>query len=138
MQKRIHVTVQLSLDTNYCGSQESLVAGLPDILQSRLWGLIADEPEACQIARIDSGCSTVLIDVQGLEVDLAKRKQIAVLWNIDDVLTLRPDLSDSQAWQVLLAAKAAHDRRFGINSDVLEVTAETLYGPPPEAIAVQA
>lgn len=71
-----------------------------------------------------------------MHLHFAEQRQIAIVWGIDDVLTVRPDLSDTEAWQVLLAAKASHDARFGINSDVVKVTAETVYGPPPEAVAL--
>lgn len=136
MQPRIHVSLTLAIDPAYWKSPTSFIAGLPGVLQRRLSGLIADAPNACHITTIDSQCGSDQAEVQDLHLHLAEQRQIAVLWGIDDVLTVRPDLSDMQAWQVLLAAKASHDSRFGINSDVLEVTAETLYGPAPEAVVL--
>jgi hypothetical protein len=52
---------------------------------------------------------------------------ISIVWYIDDVQSVRPDLSDEQAWEVLLAAKDNHDASLGINWDVLESWCDNLY-----------
>ena len=57
---------------------------------------------------------------------------ISVVWAIEDVQSIRPDLSDDQAWQVLQAAKKDHDATIGINWSVLECHAEMLFGDAPE------
>jgi hypothetical protein len=59
---------------------------------------------------------------------LAERKQIALIWCIQDVLAVRPDLSAEQAWDVLQAAERRHDATIGINWDVLACHAWLLYG----------
>jgi len=61
---------------------------------------------------------------------LAERNQIAIVWEVEDVQTLRPDLSDDQAWQVLEQAERRHDAGIGINWDVLEMHAETVFPEP--------
>ena len=53
---------------------------------------------------------------------------IAIVWHIDDVLGVRPDLSREQAFEVLKQAKRHHDANVGINWEVLSATAEVLYG----------
>jgi hypothetical protein len=63
---------------------------------------------------------------------LAKQHQIAVIWDVDDVIATRPDLTDDQAWDVLQAVEQYHDAGVGINWEVLEFQAEILFGPEPE------
>jgi hypothetical protein len=63
---------------------------------------------------------------------LAKHRQIAVIWDIEDVIAIRPDLTDDQAWHVLQAVEQYHDAGVGINWEVLEFQADILYGPEPE------
>jgi hypothetical protein len=68
------------------------------------------------------------IDVHAL---LAERRQIAGIWHIEDVQSVRPDLTDDQAWQVLQAVRRNHDASLGINWDVLECNADILFGAAP-------
>lgn len=46
------------------------------------------------------------IDIHKL---LNERRQIAVIWCVDDVQAMRPDLNDDQAWEVLLECRRFHD-----------------------------
>lgn len=62
---------------------------------------------------------------------LAGRQQIADIWCVEDVQSVRPDLTDDEAWEVLLEVKRHHDANFGITWDVLERHADQLY-PEPE------
>jgi hypothetical protein len=73
--------------------------------------------------------TTTEIDVHAL---LAGRREIAVIWCIEDVQANRPDLTDDQCWEVLEAAKRYHDATIGINWDVLNCHAEMLFGYAPE------
>jgi hypothetical protein len=57
-----------------------------------------------------------------------KELSIAIVWHIDDVLGVRPDLSREQAFEVLKQAKRYHDANVGINWEVLSATAEVLFG----------
>lgn len=52
---------------------------------------------------------------------LADRKQIAVIWSVEDVQSVRPDLTAQQAWEVLQHCRRSHDATIGINWEVLEV-----------------
>jgi hypothetical protein len=63
---------------------------------------------------------------------LASRRQIAVTWDVEDVLAVRPDLTDDQAWEVLKSVKRGHDANRGISWDTLEWTAMYLFGNAPE------
>ena len=64
---------------------------------------------------------------------LARTQRIASIWCIDDMKYIRPDLSDKQAWEVLKVASQSEDASVGINWEVLEWHAESLFGIPPEA-----
>ena len=59
---------------------------------------------------------------------LADRHQIALIWGIEDVQEVCPDLTEEQAWQVLQNADRHHDATIGINWDTLECHAEMLFG----------
>ncbi|MFV0443449.1 MAG: hypothetical protein ACK5Q5_07750 [Planctomycetaceae bacterium] len=63
---------------------------------------------------------------------LAKRRQIAVVWSIEDVQSLRPDLTDDQAWEVLQIAERQHDCEQGLNWETFEVIADDVF-PVAEA-----
>jgi hypothetical protein len=49
-----------------------------------------------------------------------KDGSISVTWNIEDVQSLDPNISDDQAIEVLELALDNHDANTGINWDVLE------------------
>jgi len=71
----------------------------------------------------------------GIDIDrlLADRRQIGLIWEIDDVRHIRPDLSEDQAWQVLQAAREGHDARIGLGWETLESIASDLFGDAPES-----
>jgi hypothetical protein len=52
---------------------------------------------------------------------------IILIWATADVLSIRPDLTEEQAAEVLAAADRRHDANIGINWDVLECHAEWLF-----------
>ncbi len=60
-----------------------------------------------------------------------ENKTIAITWNIEDVQSVRADLTDDQAWEVLCLVDDTHDANLGINWGLLEVAAANLY-PEPE------
>jgi hypothetical protein len=74
------------------------------------------------------------IDIHAL---LAGRRQIASIWSVEDVQSIRPDLTDEQALAVLKAAEDGHDATIGINWDVLECHAQMLYGDAPDTHAAE-
>jgi hypothetical protein len=69
------------------------------------------------------------IDIDAL---LADRKQIALIWSIEDVQEVRPDLTDKQAWEVLQQVKSHHDATLGVTWETLEWVAQDLFGDAPE------
>ncbi len=53
--------------------------------------------------------------------------EIAIVWHIDDVKEVRPDLTDEQCRAVLRQADERHDATIGINWEVLEIHADDLF-----------
>lgn len=62
---------------------------------------------------------------------LAARRQVAVVWSIEDVLGLRPDLTDDQAWEVLQQAYDVHDCEWGFTWTHLETVADEMFPNEP-------
>lgn len=64
---------------------------------------------------------------------LAERNQIAVIWSIEDVQEVRPDLTADQAWEVLKSVDCQHDANYGVTWNTLADTARYLFGPRPDS-----
>jgi hypothetical protein len=54
-------------------------------------------------------------------------REIAIIWTVEDVQGVRPDLDDKQAFKVLENIKRNHDAEVGVNWDVIDVVAGILY-----------
>ncbi len=78
-------------------------------------------------AILDSGIGLSLHEL------MAMRRQIALIWTVEDVQQVRPDLTDEQAWEVLQKVDRRHDAELGVNWLTLEITAEGLFGPARDA-----
>ena len=57
-------------------------------------------------------------------------KTISITWSADDVLSLRKDLTDDQAWEVLKAVERGHDACCGICWDTLMDQADDMFPNP--------
>lgn len=62
-----------------------------------------------------------------VHVLLAQRKQVAIVWAVEDVLGVRPHLTVEQAWEVLRRCKRVHDCNYGFTWELLEAVADDLY-----------
>ena len=58
---------------------------------------------------------------------LAKTGRIAIFWGVDDVKSVRPDLTDDQCMEVLEQCDDKHDANIGISWDVIEFHAGYLF-----------
>lgn len=58
---------------------------------------------------------------------MSLKKLICIQWHIDDVLSVRPDLNQSQAWKVLEHIHKNHDASVGVNWDVIEIVSDILF-----------
>ena len=52
---------------------------------------------------------------------------ITILWHINDVKEVRPNLTDDQARKVLERVLDCHDCNFGISWDTLEAAADFMF-----------
>lgn len=57
--------------------------------------------------------------------------EISIIWTIEDVLYIRPDLEEYQAREVLQEIKSNHDASIGVNWSVIEFWCDELF--PEEA-----
>jgi hypothetical protein len=55
---------------------------------------------------------------------------IAIKWQVEDVQSVRPDLSDDEAYEVLEYLEDNHDANIGINWEVIEYAADNLFPEP--------
>jgi hypothetical protein len=62
---------------------------------------------------------------------LAKSRTIAIIWTVEDVRKVRPDLTEGQAWEVLKRAQHVHDPDQGLTTGRLRDHALDLFGPAP-------
>lgn len=60
-------------------------------------------------------------------------RSIGIIWAIEDVQAVRPDLTDEQAAHVLEQVKQGHDASIGINWGVLEIVADIEFGSREES-----
>jgi len=67
---------------------------------------------------------TKKIDIHEL---LKQRKQIAIIWGIEDVQDMRPDLEDQQAYEVLQSCKDNHDASYGMSREDIWIHAESMF-----------
>ena len=61
--------------------------------------------------------------------------EIAIVWSMEDVLEVRPDLTHDQAMEVLEFAEQKHDASIGISWDVLSIWAEQLHPKEEEDVS---
>ncbi len=54
-------------------------------------------------------------------------KEITITWHIEDIQSIRADLTDQQASDVLIHLKENHDATVGINWDTIETVADILF-----------
>ncbi len=52
---------------------------------------------------------------------------IEIKWSTEDVRSVRSDLTEAQCRKVLAKVRAQHDASIGVNWEVLEIVAGTLY-----------
>jgi hypothetical protein len=83
----------------------------------------------------------LLTDDQPTDIDhyvhrlLADHRKIAVIWCVEDVKRLRPDLTGEQAFEVLGQVRCKHDADLGISWTTLEIVADDLFPEPYESTA---
>ncbi len=61
---------------------------------------------------------------------LQDRREVAVVWCVEDVQCVRPNLTDDQAWEVLQECERRHDCEYGFTWTFIEGIADGLYPAP--------
>jgi hypothetical protein len=69
-----------------------------------------------------------------IKTHLATTGRSALFWGIDDVKSVRPDLTDEQCEQVLDRCEHKHDASIGINWYVIEAHADWLFPVASEQV----
>lgn len=54
-----------------------------------------------------------LEDERDTRESLRDRRQVAIVWGVEDVLSVRPDLTPDHAWEVLEQCEELHDSEHG-------------------------
>jgi hypothetical protein len=70
---------------------------------------------------------TALRAAKTLHEIMQEERVIGLLWSIDDVQSLRPDLTADQAWSVLQRVDDQKDATLGITWDTLDWAADDLF-----------
>ncbi|MBX3436111.1 MAG: hypothetical protein KF861_01380 [Planctomycetaceae bacterium] len=58
---------------------------------------------------------------------LDQRQEVAVIWCVEDVQSLRPDLDEEESWHVLQRCRKVHDCNHGLTWDLIQYVADDLY-----------
>jgi len=58
---------------------------------------------------------------------MKKKRQITITWAVEDVLEIRPDLTEDQAMEVLENVEQNHDAEVGICWDTLAFWADSMF-----------
>lgn len=61
-------------------------------------------------------------------------EEIAITWHVEDVQSIRPDLTGEQASEVLIHLEKNHDATEGINWSTIEIAADILFPSSAENI----
>ncbi|MFN0012166.1 MAG: hypothetical protein ACKVS8_11050 [Phycisphaerales bacterium] len=62
-----------------------------------------------------------------LDALLRRRRQVAVVWSIEDVQEECPELTDEQAWRVLKKCERYHNPSIGFSWDLIRLVANELF-----------
>jgi hypothetical protein len=62
---------------------------------------------------------------------IGESREISAIYDIADVKEIRPDLTESQAWEALKLAWARNNPGIVITLDAIDAAANMLYGWPP-------
>ena len=58
---------------------------------------------------------------------MSKSKEVQISWSVDDVYSIRPDLTEDQAMEVLQNVKDNHDADLGVCWETLNFWADSMF-----------
>ena len=76
--------------------------------------------DICDVLDIDQKSTEASILFVRASSEPIEVNEIAIIWDISDVKSIDPNLSDDECREVLIRAKDDHDANIGINWEVLE------------------
>ena len=131
MSRTVTITAAIEIELPYETMLYQLQEDLPYLLNGDFRSALPKSPYEVKVLAVEDqlGILTKPLDVKRL---LDRQREVAVIWGIDDVLVLRPELTDDQAWEVLQYAYECHDNGVGLNWEAIESSAEYLFGPEPQ------
>jgi hypothetical protein len=62
-----------------------------------------------------------------LDAALAEQCMVAIVWCVEDVQEVRPDLKKGQAWKVLQECSRVHDCELGFNWMLIQTVADDMF-----------
>ena len=91
--------------------------------------LLNDDPLVEKITSIYEQGNTLwsALNSSGVMERFNPDTQVAIIWSVEDVQSVRPDLTNDQAMDVLEMVERKHDATIGITWDTLEIWADELY-----------
>lgn len=130
MSRIIDLTVTLKLELADRLERHEFYDNLESTLRSGLGEILAQSDD-CVTVIAATDPEQVMSQMTHLTPALTPAREIAVVWSVEDVQEIRPDLTDEQAWQVLQFCERHHDAGDGINWHAIDFAAEHLFGPEP-------
>jgi len=79
------------------------------------------------LARRLADLRSAMDDFGDVRQTLQNRREVGIIWCIEDVQCVRPKLTDDQAWEVLQECERHHDCEFGFTWTFIECFADKLY-----------
>ena len=77
--------------------------------------------DVCDVLEIHpESTEASILFVRASSESIPQVNEIAIIWDINDVKSIDPDLSDDDCREVLIRAQDDHDANEGINWNVLE------------------
>lgn len=61
------------------------------------------------------------------EIECLESRTVFFTWAIEDVQSVREDLTDEQAYEVLIECENNHDAELGMNWDAIRVVADNMF-----------
>lgn len=84
------------------------------------------------LAAFEAGQSCEIQERRRMDIHklLEQHREVAVVWSVEDVQSVRPDLNDDQSWKVLQRCEKAHDCNYGFTWDLIDMVASDLFPEP--------
>ena len=133
MKRPAQVTLQLTLNLPTVNSRIELKHFVDSQIRQTFGSTLFDSPDSIQWISVRDPERQILTQRPHLDSILTNFGSASVVWCVEDVLEVRPDLTHEQAAMVLDTVRAKHEANCGIGWDTLEHFAESLFGEAPHS-----